>query len=76
LFSSSLTVAGGEIPQWKEHYFGTGGTAMRVKTNNDKRVGRSSIQQSAENCNHTEEIQHGPATILPDIGIISDRKQH
>jgi hypothetical protein len=45
--------------------------------NNDKHIGRWSRQQpfnrqSAENGNHTEETQQGPAPIPPNIGITSD----
>jgi hypothetical protein len=52
-------------------------TAMTMKTNNDKRTTRWSRQQSCnvqstENGNHTEETQHGPTPIPPNIGLTND----
>jgi hypothetical protein len=50
---------------------------MTMKTNNDKHIARWSRQQScngqcAENGNHTEETQHGPTPIPPNIGLTND----
>jgi len=50
---------------------------MRMKTEYDKHVaGLSRLQysdkQSAENGNRTEKKQHGPAAILPNVGITND----
>jgi hypothetical protein len=50
---------------------------MKMKTNNDKRTARWSRQQSSngqstENGNHTEETQHGPTPIPPNIRLTND----
>jgi len=47
---------------------------LRTKTENDKQVRRwnrqqTSNEQSAQNDNRTEETQHGPAPVPPNIGI-------
>jgi hypothetical protein len=54
---------------------------MRMKTKSDKHDGRLSRQQycneqSAGNGNRTEESQHGPDPIVPNIGIRSDTRNN
>jgi hypothetical protein len=53
---------------------------MRVKTESDKHIRRcsrqrSSNEQSAENGNHAEETERGPAIIRRNIGITSNTEQ-
>jgi hypothetical protein len=50
---------------------------MTMKTKNDKRTAKWSRQkssngQSGENGNHTEETQHGPSPVPPNIGPTND----
>jgi hypothetical protein len=77
LVSSSLTVAGGAIPHWTEYYTSYSWDSDENE-DNDKRTARWSRQQSsngqsAENGNHTEETQHGPTPVPPDIGLKNDK---
>jgi hypothetical protein len=76
LVSSSLTVAGRAIPQWTEYYPSYSSDSDENKEN-DKRTARwstqqSSNEQSAVNGNNTEETQHGPTPIPPNIGLTND----
>jgi hypothetical protein len=78
LVSSSLAVADGAIPQCTEHYPCCSSDSDENEDKNDKHIGRWSRQQSsnvqsAENGSHTEETQHGPALIPPNIGITNDK---
>jgi hypothetical protein len=48
-----------------------------INRNNDKHTARWSRQQSsnghsAENGNHTDETQHGPTPMTPNIGLTND----
>jgi vacuolar-type H+-ATPase subunit C/Vma6 len=69
--SSSLTAAGGSILQWTEDILTTHGRAMVVRKQNSTKLGRMKEQRSTniteENGNHTEETQHEPCPIPPNI---------
>jgi hypothetical protein len=73
-FQVALLWQAGQYHSGQNITLATRGTAMTMKTNNDKRTARWSRQQSSngqftENGNHTEKTQHGPTPVPPNIRL-------